>query len=221
MVLHRIAQFISLIFQPLFIPVYAFYLYVQIKHPSVLVFQTQIGKPAYNYVFLVLLTLAVLIPLASMMVMLRSGIISSLKLPDRKERLPVIFLLFFYYGLTYFILRSANNVNSHFIGPFMYFLFSGVIISLFTFIITLKWKISIHAIAIGAFSGGFLALTSLFYPFFNFDEISYINSLLLLLMGIVGSARLIEKVHQPMQVFAGLGLGFITSFIIVINQWGI
>jgi len=219
--MHRVAQFISLVFQPLFIPVYAFYLYVQIKHPSVILFQTEAGKPAYNYVFLVLITLAVLIPLVSMMVMLRSGIISSLKLPDRKERLPVIFLLFFYYGLTYFILRSANEVNFNFIGPFLNFMFGGVILALITFIVTLKWKISIHAISIGAFAGGFLAFTSLFYPFYNYTNIIYINSLLLVMMGIVGSARLIEKAHQPLQVFIGLFVGFVTSFIVVINELAI
>ena len=219
--MQKTAQVISILFHPVFMPVYAFYLYIQIKHPAVLLFQTEVGQPAFNYVLLVLISLIVVIPMMSMMVMYRSGIISSFRIPERKERLPVLFLLFFYYGLTYFILKNANDVNYNFIGPFLSFMFSGVILSLIAFLITFKWKISLHSIAIGAMTGGFLSLATVFYPFFNARDFFYINSGLLILMGLVGTARLIERDHQLYEVIFGLTIGLIVSFFTIYFNLGI
>ena len=86
------AQIISFVFQPLFLPVYAYLLYVLIQHPTTHYFRMDILFPKERFLH-VLFLLTVLMPGISLLVMKRSKIISSLQLGDRKERIPVLILI--------------------------------------------------------------------------------------------------------------------------------
>jgi len=68
--------------------------------------------------------------------------------------------------------------------------------------VTIRWKISAHAAAIGGLLGGFLMLSIRLQ-----ENPVWILSALILISGIVGSARLILGKHTSTQVYAGFMLG--------------
>ena len=207
-----LSKVVSVVFQPLFLPIYAFLLYVTIDHHSTILIRSEQTAVQFNYILSVQILLAVVIPIGSLFVMFRSNIITSLSLPDRKERIPVLVVTLFYYLLTYYFLRKIHVNNLDFLGSFMSFLTGGVILSGLCLLITLFWKISIHAIGISGLAGAFLGFSELLFPIQNEQEITIVNVLLILLVGIVCSARLHLKAHSFPQIIAGIALGFIVEY---------
>ena len=147
--------------------------------------------------------------------MYRSNIITSMSLPDRKERIPVLIITLFYYLLTYYFLRKIHVTNLDFLGAFMSFLTGGIILTALSLMITFFWKISIHAIGISGLAGAFLGFSELLFPIQNGGEITIINILLLILVGVVCSARIHLKAHSFLQIIGGITLGFVVEYIVV------
>ena len=86
---------------------------------------------------------------------------------------------------------------------YKFFLIASILIQITLLFVTIRWKISAHAAAIGGLLGGFLMLS------FRLQENpEWILSSLVLATGIVGSARLILGKHTVSQVSAGFLLGF-------------
>jgi membrane-associated phospholipid phosphatase len=210
-----LSKVISVVFQPLFLPIYAFLLYVTIDHHSTFLIRSEQASTQFNYILSIQILLAVIIPIGSLYVMYRSNIITSMSLPDRKERIPVLIITLFYYLLTYYFLRKIHVTNLDFLGAFMSFLTGGIILTALSLMITFFWKISIHAIGISGLAGAFLGFSELLFPIQNGEEITIINILLLILVGVVCSARLHLKAHSFLQIIGGITLGFVVEYIVV------
>ena len=86
-------------------------------------------------------------------------------------------------------------------------------------LITLKWKISIHAASIAALTGGITALTFYAQPTINLKQIFFINAVLLIFIGMVSFSRMYLKAHSATQILAGISLGFSLAFSVVFNQF--
>lgn len=210
-----LSKVISVVFQPLFLPIYAFLLYVTIDHHSTFLIRSEQASLQFNYILSIQILLAVIIPIGSLYVMYRSNIITSMSLPDRKERIPVLIITLFYYLLTYYFLRKIHVTNLDFLGAFMSFLTGGVILTALSLMITFFWKISIHAIGVSGLAGAFLGFYELLFPIQNGEEITNIIILLLVLVGVVCSARLYLKAHSFLQIISGITLGFVVEYIVV------
>ena len=210
-----LSKVVSVVFQPLFLPIYAFLLYVTIDHHSTFLIRSEQASTQFNYILSIQILLAVIIPIGSLYVMYRSNIITSMSLPDRKERIPVLIITLFYYLLTYYFLRKIHVTNLDFLGAFMSFLTGGIILTALSLMITFFWKISIHAIGISGLAGAFLGFSELLFPIQNGEEITIINILLLILVGVVCSARLHLKAHSFLQIIGGITLGFVVEYIVV------
>ena len=78
-------------------------------------------------------------------------------------------------------------------------------------IINLWWKISTHTAAIGGVMGAVIA----FAEVFSFNPVWWI-CLVLIMGGIVGTSRLILKLHTLSEVLAGFFLGIICSFVSIL-----
>jgi len=212
-----LSKAISIIFQPLFLPIYAFLLYVTIEHHSTLLIRSEQASSHFNYILSIQILLAVVIPIGSLYVMYRSKIITSMSLPDRKERIPVFIITLFYYLLTYYFLRKIHITNLDFLGGFMSFLTGGIILTGLSLLITFFWKISIHAIGISGMAGAFLGFSELLFPIQNGVEMTNINIVILVMVGVVCSARLQLKAHSFHQIVAGIILGFAVEYLVVSN----
>ncbi|WP_237706134.1 hypothetical protein [Thermophagus xiamenensis] len=107
--------------------------------------------------------------------------------------------IFFFLG--YFLLFRLNI--SSLIESFLLASFFAVILSS---VISIYWKISLHALAIGGVTGLILALI------FRYGiDLLLLLSIMVLISGIVATARLYLKAHTPLQVFIGylVGLGVV------------
>jgi hypothetical protein len=84
----------------------------------------------------------------------------------------------------------------------------GAAISIFIgFFINIFWKISIHAIGAGAFVG----LTMSMMRLSDYD-LKFFLVVVILIAGLVGTARLIESEGKPDEIWAGYLTGFIGQF---------
>ena len=149
----------------------------------------------------------------------KNKLISSIAIPKRKERLPVLALVIIYYSMTYYIFRYWNTTLLNLLHPYLSFLFAGLILLLLLALITLKWKISIHAASIAALTGGMAALTFIAQPIINLKQIFFVNAVLLIFIGMVSFSRMYLKAHSATQILAGISLGFSLAFIVVFNQF--
>ena len=213
-----VSQFISFIFHPIFIVLYAYLIYFNTDtYTNRILYLFSPGF--FKLFFLFLFSMAVFFPLTTIIIMKRTGWISSYHIPERKERLPVLVFTMIYYGMTYFIFRSWNQNLSFFIDPFISFLFGGLVLLGVLFIITTFWKISLHTASISGLAGGSMALLLLQKEAYNVDVMMGVNSLLLFSIGLVSFSRLKLNAHHYGQVLVGSSVGFIIMFMIVINQW--
>lgn len=128
------------------------------------------------------------------------GFISSLEMPTREER----YVPFIATGICYL----WNFINLYWAGdgfPRLFTVFSlGATVGLFTaFLINLFTKISIHAVGMG----GLVAIALITYPH-SYAPIEPHVLLIILLAGMVGTARLQLKAHEPQDVYGGYLVGF-------------
>ena len=134
------------------------------------------------------------------------GVIKSVYMKERKERIiPTVFTGFFYL-LGFFLLNRIPVVPSFIKG----FMLATILVIAIALAITFFWKISMHMIGIGGLTGAVLALSIRF----GIDA-WMIFSFILLISGLLGSSRLYLNAHTPAQVHCGYLLGGIVVF------WGV
>ncbi len=136
-------------------------------------------------------------PLISALLMKRSGLVSELAMPLRRERLPVYLMTLIYHGMCYFmVLRALGN-------PVTLGIFTGALLGLFlVLVITFWWKISVHMMGIGGLIGAILAVVVL-----DDRDAPMPLCVLFVLAGVLGTARLIASDHTSAQIYAGALLG--------------
>lgn len=84
---------------------------------------------------------------------------------------------------------------------------AALIIQLVCAMINVKWKISTHTAGVGGFTGGLMAYSLIL----DFNPLLWL-CILILLGGVVGSARIILRQHTLSQVVTGYCLGMMLSF---------
>ena len=142
--MEQIAKSLSWIFLPLFMPIYAllltFYIPSQeldISHPSL--FDMDDGlKTQILFLFLVFVTIA---PGISFILMYKRGLLSSVEMDDRKERLFPLFIMLSYCILLFFLFwKKAPN---YVLPIYVYLLpLTGAIMAFMCLILTMRFKIS-------------------------------------------------------------------------------
>jgi len=208
------SHFISVLIHPVFIVVYSFLIYFEIdSFYNKMLF---IAAPKIYWLLLVfILMMAVCFPLLTMFIMFKNKIISSYSINERKERIPMLFFVIIYYSMTYYIFRHWNETLLNLLEPYVYFLFAGILLLIIVFIITFWWKISLHSASISGLCGGVMAETLVISELNNITTIMIINTVLLMLIGIVSFSRLYLKAHTFSQVITGIVLGFGIMFMTV------
>lgn len=200
------ARFISYLFHPLWMPVYIFFLAINVD-PYLYAF---FPRPLIG-LFVVVLGINVLAPGLSMLFMWKRGLIADLELSNRKERAVPYVLVLMYYSISYFMLQKTDLP----IPLPIYSMFIGVIVSLvIAVLINLVWKISVHAIGVGGLIGTFLALFHL-----HGYSIPLLLSGFILVASLVGFARVFLEKHTLNQVYAGSLLGILISYCSIYYTW--
>ena len=192
--MRRIASAISKIFHPIFSPLLAFLITAVGTKVSVFYRFEQMA-----YIFAVIFIVTVVFSMLSVIFLKWVGLVSHLEVNVRSERiLPLIIGSIFIWGCSAFL----NKIHYP-ISLVLFFRLAVILIVMGTFI-TLFWKISLHALGWGMLSAISLVINGL-----NGNSYFFIFPLILLISGIVASARLYLGAHNPMQIYCGYVLGFV------------
>jgi hypothetical protein len=193
-VLKNISTLISALLHPFFLPTIAlFILFALNTHVSFAI--TPKGK---QFILILVFFNTAIVPMLIVLLLKRMRIISSLSLRERKDRVAPLLLGATFYVINYFLLLRLA------LHPLINFYFAGAtIVVIAALLITLRWKISIHMLSMGAISGLFISL-GLILP----NDVTFYIAASFILSGIVGSARLTLKAHHPSHIFAGYIVGF-------------
>jgi membrane-associated phospholipid phosphatase len=205
MLLRSLSMVVSGLFLPLFMPLLALWLTITYD-PFMMFFLS----PAKTQMTLIVVSLATIVfPLINLVLLKKAGVITSYNLDNRNERLAPAITTLIYFTLGYFLIKKGE------LPLVIYSMYLGGLASVFiAMLISLKWKISLHAIGISGVLGGI-------YGLFKIHEFVNIPLMILLIIcsGLVMMSRLELKAHTPAQVYVGFLVGFAIVYLSVV--WGV
>ena len=197
-----LAQIISFVFHPLLASTYVFVLLIFIFPSSFSLFEFQVKS---SFVFAIFL-MTFVVPTTSTFFLLRAKAISNISLSERKERnFPLFFTFVIYVVTAIFCFRNLGQDLT-----FTYIMAFNSLVILGVFLINLFWKISAHT----AGAGGLVAYFITFLTFDNSAQYLPYFMVLIVVSGLVISARLALEEHNELQTYSGFVLGFSITYLI-------
>ena len=199
----KISNIISILFHPLLMPTIGILIIINSgTHFSLLPIEVK------RIIFYSTLIITCVLPLTFIPILKLQGAINTYRLSDYKERFfPLLITTILYFIGYYFFSRF------HFIPRFIKLYSIAVAIAvLLAFIITLKWKISLHMLGIGGLTGLILALIK-----FDAFNLQLYVILVFVISGIIAYARLRLNEHYPFQVYWGYCIGFLSIYVSIIE----
>ena len=192
------ARVISILFHPLFIPVYVswFLIYVNPIFPAF----TAKDKGVLLVRFMVMYTL---FPLATVLLTRGLGFIESIYLRTQKDRIIPYIACGVYYFWMWYVLRNQLFPKELVMFTLAIFLASSGGLLANSYI-----KVSMHAISLGV-----MVTFMLLMAFLSPASFGFYLGVAFLIAGVVGSARLINNDHYPIEVYAGFIVGILSQLI--------
>ena len=200
-----LATTISVIFHPIWMPILMFCTFK---------FMCEDFRIVGNYHPGFLLQLAIfsvlgpLLSLLGIIIINKKPLWKTLLMEKQEDREIPFFFLIIYYGMTIYQL-IGSRAHDLFIHAMIGALISLIILLL----INRKSKISAHMIGISGMIGAVSGLFSV-YQLISFEWIF----LLLIIAGIIASARLYLKAHLPYQIYVGALIGFTVEYVMVSKE---
>lgn len=194
-----VALIISVLFQPLVVPVLVFwFVFFQVPEASSI---PQVLKEKLFYLIAVM-TLA--IPMLTIIGLRLSGMLKSLHMANLKDRAIPFTITCIYYIITAYFIRQRTEFD-----PVLWQVLALITLAIVGLtLITFFWKMSAHMTGMG---GLIAAVVVLGLKFPNF-QVLYPLLGSLILTGIVATARLYLHAHKPLEVYVGLLFGFLLCF---------
>jgi len=197
----RLAEFVSTVLHPLFVPFYVVLLLV--AGPTQL---AAFPSSVKFYLLWVTALYTAVIPLLSVGLLRSMGRISSLSIDERRERILPLAI-----GIVCYLLCAATVSR---IPPAMIvrkFMLAGACCELFCLAVTLYWKISLHLAAQGAVAAMLVLLTV-----GGAGHLTGALAVAVSAAGLLASARLWLGCHTLRQVAAGYAGGFVVALLAVL-----
>lgn len=192
------AKLTSMAFHPMIMPTLAVLILFAI--PSYVSFSTP-AMARRLIVGLVFLNTCIA-PFMVIWLMKKTGLIKDFFLQDRNDRVYPIMVSVFFYLFTYYLFRQADLPSL-----LNYFVMGATLLVLLGFVITFYWKISLHMMSMGGFTG-YLIAVSIILGY----ELHMLIVGSILISGLVGSARIRLNAHNQSQVY----VGFITGILLML-----
>ena len=193
-------NFFSVLFHPIFVPVYisAFLLFI---HPDAF---TGFSEQSRFSTLMIISVNVVFFPLLSVLLLRAVGFISSIYLITRRDRIiPYIAV-----GIFYFWAYTVFRQQPQYPDLLVFFLLGIFLSSSAGLLANIYFKVSMHALGMGGMIGFFLVL------FINQSVLmSWPLAASLLLAGMVCTARLMVSTHEPRDLYLGLLLGMLSQFV--------
>lgn len=213
--LRLLAQSISFIFHPLLIVTYMLILLLLVN--PYLFGVSSIADKASRLLILQVFLSTFFIPGVAVAMLRFTGMIRSFEMESRQERIAPYIIT----GIFYLWMFRNFLDNSTVPTAFTSFLLGATIGLFFAFFVNIFSKISAHAVGMGGLMG-MVVITMLLFSYDTFTimsargtlEVSMSTVLLItiLISGLVGTARLLLKAHEPMDLYGGYLVGFASQF---------
>ena len=208
--MHLLSKTVSWIFLPLFMPIYGLLLTLYIPSQEASISNTSLFdlpdglKTQILFLFVVFTSIA---PGISFILMYRRGLLSSVEMDQRKERLFPLFIMLSYCILLFFLFWK--KAPGYVLPIYIYSLpLTGAIVAFIFILLTSRFKISLHAAGAGILAGYLCA--------FGGNQIVF-NAWLILIgfltSGLVLSARLYLNKHSPLEVYSGWSIAFLITYV--------
>ncbi len=211
-----LAKAISIIFHPLFIIGYVL-TFLMMTNPYIFGFSSD---KAQGLVIISIVTISVMFPMVAIFMMKALGLISTMEMADKKERIGPLIVTGLFYMWLYVNVRNNDNIP----GALSFFILGSTISVFFALMINSFSKISLHTIAAGGMATGMLFIifnfsygfTDIPMPWLSIqfrtsDRLMYM--LILIAAGMVGMARLYLKAHKEDEIYGGYIVGVLAQMI--------
>lgn len=193
------ARIISLCFTPFYLPIVGQILLFSFSYMGVLPLSYKLSMLTTVYVF------TILIPALLIHLYRRYQGWTSKELGMKERRVvPYIISIVSYFGC-FFLLEYRNTPR-----VLSIILVAALFIQMVCAFINIWWKISTHTAAIGGVAGALV----IYSIAFSFNPLWWL-SLVILLAGMVGTARMILRQHSLSQVVTGFFVGLICAFLVI------
>lgn len=197
----RLANIISYLLHPLFIPMYGLY----ILFNTGLYISFALNEQAKNIIYLIVFFNTVLIPGILLFLFYRRGFITNFMADDRRQRyiLYITILIFYYSTYKLFDSFSVPIILSSFV--------LGATISILVLLITnFLIKASAHMVGIGGVVGMLYLVSN-----YLLDQYSIFLIPSVITAGIIGTTRLKLNAHRPLDIYLGFLIGFLGVYLTV------
>ena len=195
----RISQIISFVFHPLLLPTYSFIL-IFVVDPYLF---GNYSKVQLGGMIISVFINTFLLPAVAILLMYKLGFIKSLYMLEGRERIIPFFGVIIFYIWTFMAFRKSvypEILNVCLLG--------ACFAILIAFLITLFKKVSLHTIGMGSLVGLMIILS-----FISGTNLSWYLAGVILLAGIVGSARLNLEAHDNIEIYMGYIIGMTCQFL--------
>jgi len=196
----KFSQILSAVLSPLLVPTYGMalvgFLTILRLLPVSLIW-TAIG---------ITFVITCLIPVSAIMAMYRMGYIKDPGLNERTERtVPYIVAVLCYLGCGFFFYKA----NAPIWLPM--FFAGGALACVINIVVNCRWKISAHAAAIGGLVALMFRVVASHYALYNMNAWL---SCVIIIAGLVMTARVFLERHTLMQVIVGFANGFVCVYLL-------
>lgn len=189
-----------MVFTPFYLPLVGMLALFVFSYLSMLPWQYKLQVVAITYLFTVLL------PTMSIHWYHRYNGWTLWHLREKNKRMVPYIISIISYLACYSLMRSMHM--PHFMSAIIV---AALFVQIVCAMLNLWIKVSTHMAAIGGVTGGVVAFSLIF----GFNPVWWL-SLLILLSGLVGTARMIMRVHTLSEICAGYIIGFIATFAVVL-----
>ena len=198
----KFSKILSYLLHPILMPIIVLYIGINNIDYFYLIFHNY-----SNTLYIIILTFTMVLPLISAILFVKSGRVESLEMRKIKERRGPLFISILIMIIGFPIFYSIAKLSSHLSAIYI----SSIILLFFAFLITIRWKISLHMLGIGGATGTFIALN------YIFGGIYYFVVLFFFLSGLLAFSRLDQKAHNESQVYVGFVLGCVFQSLFIVN----
>jgi len=195
----KLAKFVSTVFHPVLLPTLGFLLLFTSGF-----YDSLLTTDAKRFILLVIFFSTATLPMLAVAILAINSKFD-MSMPNSRDRIiPLLFASVFYY-IGFILLGKI-----HFIPMFKLYMIASVLLIIALLLISFKWNISIHMAATGALTATFFALS------FR-AGVNPMNAIIIVVIvsGLVGTARLVLNKNNLLQVAAGYILGFIILYPVI------
>ena len=195
----RISKLISIIFHPVLIPTFGLLLLFNSGF-----YFSMVSWEAERFVLLVVFFSTGILPMLSVAILALNPKFDISMEKSRDRIIPLLSSSVSYY-LGFVLLGRMKAFP-----VFKLFLVASVLVIVVLLLISFKWKISTHMAAVGGMTGTIFALS-----FRSGVNPVWAILIVVIISGLVGTARLVLKKHDLKQLFAGYTLGFLVLYLVI------